>query len=295
MLTGQLEVTTKIAVNIMWNSTLQTRRPASRLRETRGFTLIELLVVIAIIAILAAILLPILARTKLKAEGIYCMNNEKQLLVSWLLYTDDNNGHLVPNVGFAQTAYAEYTTNATWVYGNVSSLPDETNAVYLFNSLLGPYTKNIGIYHCPADPGNPIGTHRVRSISMNSYMNGVGQDILSNSFTLYQRLSDIKHPSDRFVFLDERSSTLDDGFFEMDMTLNNNAITAINLPANYHGFAGGLSFVDGHAIVHKWTTSLFQTPGTISVSDNAPGNSDYIWLMQNTTEAIISGGAAVHL
>ena len=270
----------------MWNSIRLTRRPIRRISNPDGFTLIELLVVIAIIAILAAILLPVLARARLKAEGVYCMNNEKQLLAAWLLYADDNSDHLVPNVGYEQPAYAEYTVNATWAYGNVSSLPDETNSLYLVNSLLGSYTKSSTVYRCPADPGHPTGTYRVRSVSMNSYMNGTGGNVLSNNFALYHRTSEIRHPDARFVFLDERSSTLDDGYFEMEMTLNDAGITAINLPANYHALAGGLSFADGHAIVHKWTTSLFQTPATVSVNDSAPNNSDYIWLMQNTTEAI---------
>jgi prepilin-type N-terminal cleavage/methylation domain-containing protein len=278
----------------MWNSIGPSRRAMLCIPKSNAFTLIELLVVIAIIAILAAILLPVLVRARLKAEGVYCMNNEKQLLGCWLLYSGDYNDRLVPNVGFAQTAYIENTINATWVYGNVSSLPDETNVTYLLNSLLSSYTKSAGIYRCPADPGNPIGTYRVRSVSMNNYMNGTGGDILSNNFTLYHRTSDIRNPDGRFVFLDERSSTLDDGYFEMQMTLNYEGINAINLPANYHGLTGDLSFADGHAILHKWTTALFQTPATISVSADAPNNADYIWLMQNTTEPIAST-TSVHL
>jgi len=265
-----------------------------RTPNAKAFTLIELLVVIAIIAILAAILLPVLARAKLKADGVYCMNNEKQLATCWLLYADDNNDRLVPNVGYLQQAYIQNTVNATWVYGNVSSLPDETNSTFLINSLLGPYSKSAGIYRCPADPGNPIGTPRVRSVSMNNYMNGTGGDILSNNFALYHRTSDIRHPDGRFVFLDERSSTLDDGYFEVQMTLNYAGINAINIPANYHGLTGGLSFADGHAILRKWTTALFQTPATISVNANSPNNVDYIWLMQNTTEPI-GGQTTIHL
>src|SRR3981081_2801681 len=59
-----------------------------------GFTLIDLLVVIAIIAILAAMLLPALSKSKLKAQGIMCMNNMRQLTLAWLQYGHDSSDRL---------------------------------------------------------------------------------------------------------------------------------------------------------------------------------------------------------
>ena len=103
-----------------------------RVSDVRGFTLIELLVVIAIIAILAAMLLPALAKAKDKAQAIYCLNNLKQLSIGTHLYVGDNNQLLMPIQEYLPPGTTEYETS--W-------------RSYIFNYV----GKNGKVYDCPAE------------------------------------------------------------------------------------------------------------------------------------------------
>jgi prepilin-type N-terminal cleavage/methylation domain-containing protein len=101
-------------------------QPLVSMEMRRGFTLIELLVVIAIIAILAAMLLPVLARAKESGRRISCLNNFKQLSLAAQMFVDDNGGNYPPRSGTDR-----------W--------PDK---------LYDNYGKNLKLLLCPSEPAS---------------------------------------------------------------------------------------------------------------------------------------------
>ena len=219
-----------------------------------GLTLVELLVVIASVAILVALLLPALSKSKSRAQSIACLNNLRQLSTCWHLYAGDYNDLMVPNNNIAGGA-----PGPSWCQGTGIL---ETNTTVIESGLLFRYNRAPALYHCPADVstvvslGGPQPSQlRNRSYNLSQSVNGAPTSWLATHIPSFDRLSEINgpNPSQCLVFIDENEDTMLDTHFGMPTAHYGNTNQWWDMPSNRHDQGANLSFADGHAEHWHWT------------------------------------------
>lgn len=280
-------------------------KPLTPAAQSRGFTLIELLVVIAIIAILAGMLLPALSKSKTKAQGIFCMNNGKQMIQAMNIYAHDYNELLPPNPddGSIKTPYW------LWCQGNMGNAQDATNYMALtkeVSCVLAPFLGgNYTVFKCPADPSSvTIGGKKIRKVRTFAMSQAVGTDPrrggggklavtgpwLSGShggghnFATFGKLSDCAKPADVWAFVDEDGISINDaGCASMGPRATGTGYRWIDLPAAYHNGACGFAFMDGHSEIHRWQTGEMRQNPKRAFPPDARTQPDLHWYAQKTT------------
>lgn len=255
-------------------------------RRRDGFTLIELLVAVSIVGVLAALLLPALARAKNSGHVTTCLNNLRQLQLVWTMYADDHSGRLVPN----KHVYGPpHPSLYSWVQGRMDYLqtnPMNTNSGIFLDpqlSAFANYIKSPRVYRCPSDRSAiKLGNNwhsRVRSYGMSWAL----ASERTKEIRVLNKYSEINTPAPAslFVFIDQHPDYIADIHFHLTLETGASA-NFMDLPSGNHNGSGALTFADGHAERRKWadqrTLVEVKYHAAPYLAIRSPNNPDIAWL-----------------
>ncbi len=242
--------------------------------NSKAFTLIELLVVIAIVALLMAILLPVLSNAREQGKRAVCFSNLKQLTYAWTMYADENNDKLVN----ASAGFPKEHTGLTHMYPRrTADWPDWVDTVSIIpfqrageltkaeqlargpqnvriidgiefrgTNLLYKYCENVRLFKCPTGQHGEVITYAIVGAMAGA---ATWKDRQLPPYHLgppFKYRTEIKNPVERFVWVDEGYLTID------SWTVKYSIPNWHDAPPCRHGFGANWSFADGHVEYNKW-------------------------------------------
>jgi prepilin-type N-terminal cleavage/methylation domain-containing protein/prepilin-type processing-associated H-X9-DG protein len=230
---------------------------------SRGFTLIELLVVIAVIALLLALLFPVLHSAREAGQRSVCLSNLRQLTLAWLAYTDDYDGQIVQNVHIGMiSGYWGWLGGAfmnSWQTRSVLIESPEKGALW-------PYIQDIDAYRCPRANRGHLATYSIVAAANGGRVEGtylpntgpapelplgkrVGCTVLRLS-----NITEVVSPgaAQRAIFVDQCQMSLNSYDCDFYIEYLYPKWSAGNPPPIRHSNGTTLSMADGHAEYWKW-------------------------------------------
>ncbi len=270
--------------------------------KSRGaFTLIELLVVIAIIALLTAILIPALNIAKQQAGSAVCLMNEKQLVLAWLMYAEDNDytmcGPMTSDTTSPRCDWVGLPQDLESGATKASNFTAEEEIRGIESGTLFPYYKKAKLVNCPTDkraariptyPGYG-GTGGYRTYSLPYHLNApvaqlTGRYGPAASNDRLVRITELKSASSTYVIVEEN----DNRDYNMDAwAFDPYQFILIDTIAVFHNNVTMFGYADGHSAKKTWADPRTQRwsneirdglryPDMSGLSD--PENQDIRWL-----------------